>query len=155
MRRLAESDSRTVYAAEPIARSTAAWPCPPTPFVCLIWDHDGRCTEPERDRLIDQLLDAECRYLVCGGERCEEWHDTADEAFVIRNLDDLDDALDHRMLMTTWHEGEDRDEVVFFFLYTTAIDECIPKRFLVVHVGEGDRVGLERSVKAVFLGENS
>jgi hypothetical protein len=45
------------------------------PFACILWNNrPGYVADP----LIEQLLQAECKYFVFGGEECEQWHDTAD-----------------------------------------------------------------------------
>lgn len=41
-------------------------------FPCLIWDHRGRLSAVERAAVAKALLEAGCRYAVCGGESPDE-----------------------------------------------------------------------------------
>lgn len=88
-------------------------------FPCLIWGHDGRSTDAKRSVIASALLDAGCRYAVCGGENCDAWHEAVDVEFVKRHIDDPDDVLDSVHVMTTSHDGEAPDDVAFFFVLNT------------------------------------
>jgi hypothetical protein len=85
---------------------------------------------------------------VCGGANCGEWENAVDNEYVARHLDDSDEALDASHVMTTSHEGEDVDDVAFFFVLNTNFDHHDFKSFLVVHIGSSDVVGsLESAVR--------
>ena len=108
-----------------------------TPFPCLIWDHEGRATNAERSAVARALLEAGCRYAVCGGKHCEDWHDAVDAEFETLHLEDPDEVEGEALVMTTWHEGESPDEVAFFFVYNTDFNELAFARYLVLHIGRG------------------
>src|SRR5687768_13399857 len=93
---------------------------PDRPFTCLIWDHGLSVPSEEQLAVARVLVDAGCRYAVCGGHDCEGWHDIMDHATVFR---DLDQEQEGPLVMTTWHEGEAPDEVAWFFLNLTDFDE--------------------------------
>ena len=107
-------------------------------FPCLIWDHDGRFAEDQRAVVVTGLLQAGCRYAVCGGQNCEAWHDAVDAEFVRQHLSDLDDCLESVHVMTSWHADENPDDVAFFFVLNTNFDYHDFVRYLVLHVGDGE-----------------
>jgi hypothetical protein len=37
--------------------------------------------------------------------------------------------------MTTWHDGERPDDVAFFFVSSTSVDDVDVRNYLVIHVG--------------------
>jgi len=122
-------------------------------FPCLIWDHQGILADAERAAVAAALLDADCRYAVCGGEECEAWHDAVDQEFVARHLDDRDEVGDSAHVMTSWHEGETPDDVAFFFVRNTNFDQHDFKRFLVLHVGTSPATGqVDSAVRKYALG---
>jgi hypothetical protein len=112
-------------------------PFPGTLFPCLIWDHDGRFTEAKRLVVAQALLQAGCRYTVCGGENCEAWHDIVDMEYVMQHLDDSEEVREAMHVMTTWHDDESPDDVAFFFVLNTNFDYHDFQRYLVLHVGTG------------------
>jgi len=120
---------------------------PDSSFAALIWDHDGASNQAGMEQAIDRLLDAGCRYLVCGGRKCETWHDLADAIFGIRTLDFSEAASDAIFLMTTWHTDESVDDVANFFVLNTSIDGNRPGNFLVVNVGRDPGEAVDLAVK--------
>jgi len=112
-------------------------PFPGVLFPCLIWDHDGSLTETQRTEVARQLLQAGCRYAVCGGHNCEAWHDAVDVEFVRQHVDDSEATRDSEHVMTTWHDDESPDEVAFFFVLNTNFDDHDFAHLLIVHVGDG------------------
>ena len=153
---LAENDDK-IYTAATIDGSGAfVDPFPGSLFPCLIWDHEGRFTEPARSAIARALLDAGCRYAVCGGNNCEAWHDAVDAAFVNAHLDDPDDLRESMHVMTTWHDGETPDDVAFFFVLNTNFDEHDFRRYLVLHVGTGPaREQIDAAVRTYVLSKNA
>lgn len=76
---------------------------------------------------VDELWQAEvsrwlvasgCRYLLAWGKDCEAWHDMVDDA----NLEafDYEDIPEEDVVMSTWHEDEDREEVFWFAKHRAA-----------------------------------
>ena len=138
---LAQSEGRTVWAI--IIDSPNSLNLPPLgiPFPCLIWDHDGRLTSTDRSAIIGALIDAGCRYFVCGGHNCEAWHNEVDAEYGRRHPNMEDDSF----VMTSWHEGESPQKVAFFLIHCTMlygqpdVDDPFSK-YLVVHVGSGESV---------------
>ena len=107
-------------------------PAAGAPFTCLLWDTTGTWDPEERGALVERLLDAGCRYLVCGGQTCERWHDDADEALAYRVAMGDGPAPE---VITTWHADEPVEEVAeFFVVHATVADNQI-REHLVLQVG--------------------
>lgn len=102
-------------------------------FVCLIWDSGGERTVEQRHLVVASLIEAGCRYFVCGGENASEWEDAADEAFVTMELNAS--ALEEHMVMTTAHEAESEEDVVFFLVSCTSFSSHSFTDYLVLSVG--------------------
>lgn len=107
------------------------------PFPALVWAAVPTSAE-QKHRLCAVLLADECRYVVCGGMEAAAWEDAADEAFAAQDLSDAESEARH--VMTTSHPGESPAEVVFFLIWTTIFDEHDFTRYVVLLVGEDDRV---------------
>jgi hypothetical protein len=125
-------------------------------FPCLIWDHDGHFTDSERSAVARALLEAGCRYAVCGGESCEAWHDAVDREFIQLHLDDPDEVCEAAHVMTTWHDGESPEDVAFFFVLNTNFDDHDFRRYLVLHVGTGKtKEQVDAAVRAYALNKKA
>jgi hypothetical protein len=131
-------------------------PFPGALFPCLIWDHEGRFTDADRSAVAKALLEAGCRYAVCGGESCEAWHDAVDTEFVRQHLADPEDVREAVHVMTTWHDGESPDDVAFFFVLNTDFDDHDFSRYLILHVGTGETTEqVDAAVRRYALNENA
>lgn len=153
---LAENDGK-IYARATIDGPDAfASPFSGALFPCLVWDHDGRFTDAGRSAIAKALLEAGCRYAVCGGQNCEAWHDAIDAVFVEAHIEDPDDVQDTAFVMTSWHDGESPDDVAFFFVLNTNFDDHDFKRYLVLHVGTGPaEVEVDSAVQKYVHGKNA
>jgi len=153
---LAEKDGK-IYARDTIDRPGAfAPPFSGALFPCLIWDHDGRFTDSARCAVTKALLDAGCRYAVCGGQNSEAWHDAVDTEFVKAHLDDSDDVRDSAHVMTTGHNRESPDDVGFFFGLNTNLGDQDFRRYLVLHIGTGPAQDqIDTAVRKYALDENA
>lgn len=118
------------------------------PFVCLIWDVAGSATGEERFVFGQKLVAAGCRYAVCGGHDGTFWDDAVDFAFVLSTLDVSDEERDARFIMTTWHDGESPEKVVWFAIHCARFDDLIFRKWLMVLRG-GDEELRERFEMAI------
>lgn len=57
---------------------------------------------------------------------CETWHDTIDEISVMKDIEDAQAEL----IMTTWHENESINGVVWFWVNLTNFDDKIFENYL-------------------------
>lgn len=95
------------------------------PFVCLIYSNQNVNID-DISLVADWLISSGCLYAVCAGKDCETWHDTIDEISVIKDVEDAKTEL----IMTTWHENESIEEVVWFWLNSTNFDNKIFENYL-------------------------
>ncbi|WP_291519398.1 hypothetical protein [Acidovorax sp.] len=137
MNLLAENEGKIYLAIAIDAPGDFSSPFSGALFPCMIWDHDGRFTDAQRSEVANLLLDAGCRYAVCGGHNCDAWHDAVDQEFLRRRPDDPNTTWDAAHVMTTCHEDENPDDVAFFFVLNTNFDDHSFEHYLVVHVGNG------------------
>ena len=88
----------------------------------------------EQKDLSERIIASRCRYAVCFGFECSSWDGSIDYAFIFSdpNLS----PPDERFVMTTWHEDESIEDVVEYLRFNTVFDEFVPKRFLVLFVGD-------------------
>jgi hypothetical protein len=104
------------------------------PYLCLLWDHDGRLPAASRDEIARVLLESGCRYAVCAGANASEWEATVDLAFV-RAISGSDGSEEDAVVMTTSHAAEGVDDVAFFFVSCTNFGEHHLREFVVLHIG--------------------
>jgi hypothetical protein len=116
------------------------------PYVVLIWNAANLST-PERVGIVQQLLRTGCRYVVTGGADCQAWHDLADNVFWDEFQTDEERELN--FTMTTAHEGEALDDVVFFFIWNTSSEGYDFKNYLALQIGGDEALGeqLKQSIK--------
>jgi hypothetical protein len=124
------------------APAAIAPPFAGAPFPCLIWDALGGASPEDRFALVDSLIRGGCRYVVCGGADARVWETAADEAFVLRYLDEPPGVADAAHVMTTAHAGEPEDEVVWWLANGTNFDSHDFGRLLVLQLGADREVGL-------------
>ena len=105
-------------------------------YPCFIWDHGSGFSSNEIYDFAHALIKTGCRYLVCGGKRCEQWHDLMDDAIV---MTEVDSGKDLDLIMTTWHTAQSPEEVAEFFVHCAYLDDCEFTHHLVLHMGTGDR----------------
>jgi hypothetical protein len=101
-------------------------------FVALLFVEDKQVTPEEQERLSDQIVAAGCRYAVCAGHLCSSWDDSIDMADLRRNNMETNEKT---FVMTSWHEDEPIEDIVFHFFNATWFDHFVPENFLVVFVG--------------------
>jgi hypothetical protein len=102
-------------------------------FVALIYAADENISDEERDALSGQIVASGCRYAVCAGHRGSSWDESIDMADILRSGVEV---RDENLVMTTWHDDESLEDIVFFFLNNTGFDDFTAERFVVLFVGE-------------------
>ena|SRR2546425_2551064 len=106
-------------------------------FVCLLWANVRGVDDLERSHLAKALIATGCRYAVCAGHDCTAWHDAVDAAFLAQGLSE--EEQERRFVMTTWHDKDSDDDVVFFFVWNTICDDQEFKNYLVLQIGEAPK----------------
>jgi hypothetical protein len=105
------------------------------PFPCLLWDHVGGSAAHTKIDLARVLIRAGCRYAVCAGKECADWHDAFDSAYLTDHRDESAEQQDASFVMTTWHNDETADDVAFFFVWNTDFEGNEFRDYLVLHLG--------------------
>lgn len=103
-------------------------------YVVLLVVNDDSITPDEQEGLSQQFVATGCRYAVCFGHECSTWDDSIDYAYL--ETDPNFDPPEDRFVMTTWHENEPIEDVVEFFCSNTSFDDFVPKKFLILFLGE-------------------
>ena len=102
-------------------------------FALCLHISDHTLTGDEQAKLSADIVRQGCRYAVCAGYKCSSWDDSVDMADLERNNWEV---RDDTFVMTTWHENESIEDIVFFFLNNTSFDNWIPDNFLVLVLGD-------------------
>jgi hypothetical protein len=135
MQEIATSDGRTFWLLQQPEPIPLAVRFGGRDFACLIWDSGGERTVEQRHLVVAALIEAGCRYFVCGGEDPLAWEEAADEEIVMMTLNASEAEVEERMVMTTAHKAESEEDVVFFFVSCTNFTAHGFSNFLVLTVG--------------------
>ena len=98
---------------------------------------DGEYSGEWQNEVSDWLIRRGCLYMLAWGPNCSSWDDSVDWA----NLQEFDfgDIPDHRFVMTTWHEDETLESVLWFAGSTAHHPDIELKETVIVHVGAVNR----------------
>lgn len=102
-------------------------------FAALIYIADETISNEEQETLSDQIVISGCRYAVCAGHKSSSWDNSIDMSDIKRNGGEV---LDENLVMTTWHDNEALEDVVFFFLNNTSFGNFIAENLVVVLIGD-------------------
>jgi hypothetical protein len=116
-----------------------------TEFRCVILI--GRLIDPaDRVEISRKLVDAGCLYAMAWGADCLLWDDSIDFA----NIDKFDPESipDDQFVMTTWHDDETLEDVLFFAKFNSLIsyDGRELNELLVLDLGQENREGQVRGI---------
>ena len=118
-------------------------------FVCILFNNDPTISNDEQNNISDDLIAANCRYAVCAGYDCSSSDDSIDWAYI--STDENYDPPDETMVMTTWHDDETVNDIMFFGLNNTNFDDHDFKRYLVLFIGHKN--GLKEELKIAIKNE--
>jgi hypothetical protein len=102
-------------------------------YVCILFNNDPDISNEDQNRISDQLVRSGCKYAVCAGFNCSSWDDSVDLAYLA--TDENYDPPDETFVMTSWHENESAEEIIFFGLNGTNFDDHYFNKYLVLFVG--------------------
>lgn len=111
------------------------------PYVCLIYSNQENVYNDEMEIISNWIISSGCRYAVCAGIHCSEWHDAIDIAYIVS--DPNYSPPDSRFIMTSWHTGESLEEIVWFWLVLTNYDDNIFENFLLLTIGDSEDIEKE------------
>ena len=117
-----------------------------TPYVCLVYSAQKDISKEDMERISDWLVSTGCRYAVCAGEKCSEWHDAVDSAYI--SSDPNYSPPESRFIMTSWHTNETLEEIIWFWLMCTDYDDNMFENYLLLVVGEQEGL-VEKILNAV------
>lgn len=103
------------------------------PFVAIVVACDPNITVEQQAHISTQLVERDCRYMLAWGINASTWDDSVDMAYL--NTDPNFSPPDDRHVMTTWHDNESLDTVVWFALANTNFDSHHFCDFMVVMIG--------------------
>lgn len=137
MEQIASDGRRTFFLRVLVPGEALDIPSDGDPYPALVWATRGT-TVGQKHRLCAALIASNCRYVMCGGRESAAWEEAADEAFTAQDLTDAE--FRERMVITTSYPGYPPDEVAFDFVHITNFGEHDFTRYLVLMIGEDDRV---------------
>ncbi len=90
-----------------------------------------------REEVSAWLVKNGCLYMMAWGQDCSLWDDSVDHA----NLDEFNfgDIPDNRFVMTTWHDKEPLQEVLWFCEHTANHPTVDLDRIVLVHISPIER----------------
>lgn len=106
-------------------------------YAALIYIADENISNEEQESLSNQIVTSGCRYAVCTGYNSSNWDNSIDMADIKRNGGEV---LDENLVLTTWHDNESLEDIVFFFLNNTSFGNFIANRLIVLLVGGNESV---------------
>jgi hypothetical protein len=121
-------------------------PFPGSRYVAIVFSNDESVTDAERQLVTRALFTSGCRYGVFAGHACGVWECALDTACIESHPDC--EPSDDAFTMTTSHEGESVEDVMFFGLMNTSFGSHDFDRILVLFVGT--RAGLREEVETAI-----
>ena len=111
------------------------------PFVAIVVSCDASITLEQQANISAQLVEVDCRYMLAWGSNASSWDDSVDIAFI--NTDPNFNPPDDRHVMTTWHNDETLDDVVWFALMNTNFDSHEFHDYLALMIGANPDIETE------------
>ena len=119
------------------------------PYVCILVVNESSISAAEQSLLSTQIVQSNCKYAVCAGHQCATWDLSIDIAY-LETDPDLSPPEDE-FVMTTWHEGEPLEEVLWFGFNLTNFDDHDFKKYLILLIGANE--SLENEVEILAFEE--
>ena len=150
MELVAARDGKEVWFYQTDRPFVFAPPFPGRHYAAIVFSNDESVTDSERQSLTHALFTTGCRYGVFTGHLSGVWEFALDTA-CIESAPDYNPS-DEAFTMTTSHEGESVEDVIFFGLMSTAFDPHDFDRFLILFVGPrtGLRDEVETAIRSVW-----
>ncbi len=112
------------------------------PFACLLFSNQEQLSGNEMESIAKWLVASGCRYVVCTGLKCLDWHDIIDMVDIMHNPNT------QNLIMTTWHENETVEDVVWHWLNLTDFEDIAFENYLALLIGDSKTVE-EKVQKAI------
>jgi hypothetical protein len=152
MQLIATRDEKEVWYQELSRPYGLRVPFPGELYVCILFVHDPAVTQEEQAKLSEQIVQSGCRYAVCAGHACSTWDDSVDLAYLATDPNFA--PPEETFVMTTWHEDESIEDVVFYGLMNTMFDDHEFFKYLVLTLGHHAtfREELDAAIDSVWSG---
>lgn len=112
-----------------------------SPFVTIVVACDPTLMPDKQADISTQLVAKDCRYVLAWGIDSSSWDDSVDMAFIA--TDPEFNPPNDRMVMTTWHDNETIDDVVWFALMNTNFDCHKFHDYLALMIGDSPEIESE------------
>jgi hypothetical protein len=112
-----------------------------SPFVAIVVACDPTISPEKQADISTQLVANDCRYMLAWGHNASSWDDSVDMAF-LQTDPDLNPP-DDRHVMTTWHDHETLDDVIWFALANARFDSHEFREYLAVMIGTNHEIEAE------------
>jgi hypothetical protein len=145
MKMIAERDEKKIWFHALSRPYELSAPFQGSEYVCILFINDEATNSEEQAQLSAQIVSSGCRYAVCAGYRCSTWDDSIDMASLEANNFEVKNET---FVMTTWHENESVEDVIFYGLMNTMFDDLVFSRYLVLMVGSQADL-YEQTLKAI------
>ena len=104
------------------------------PFTCLLYSNQENVGNDEMMLIANWLVLSGCRYALCAGLKCKEWHDTIDTADITR------DPTIQNLVMTTSHKNEPIEDVVWSWLNLTNFEDITFENYLALLIDDSKTI---------------
>lgn len=121
-------------------------PFPGRRYVAIVFSNDETVTDAERQIVAHALFASGCRCGVFAGHACGVWEWALDSAGLESDPDYQ--PSDEAFTMTTSHEGQSVEDIVFFGLTNTSFGSHDFDHFLILFIGP--RAGLRDEVESAI-----
>ncbi len=122
-----------------------------TEYVCILFVNDTDVSPGEQKTISSTLTNTRCKYAVCAGHECSTWDDSID--FASLEMYPNYEVPNDQDIMTSWHEKQSIQDIVWFGLNCTNFDFHIFKRYLILFVGpkQGLRQEVEKAIQTSWF----
>jgi hypothetical protein len=103
------------------------------PYVCLVYATET-VSPQEMATVAEWLVSSGCKYAVCAGEQCSQWHDAIDLVGIVADIES--EPSHSQYIMTSWHTNESIEEVVWFWLNLTDYGDFNFQNYVALIVGQ-------------------
>jgi len=107
-----------------------------SPFAAVII-LDTQITPEWRDEVSRWLVRSGCLFMMAWGVDCVDFHDSVDRASI--NEFDGEEIPDDKFVLTTWHDDEPLEEVLWFAQHAAHHDAFDQKRLLILDIAHQPR----------------
>lgn len=95
----------------------------------------------------DWMVESGCFYMMAWGVECSSWDDSVDWASIHAN--DYQETSDEKFVITTWHDDETLEEVLWYAKFTASHPVHELKNLVVIYIANEAHDDLCRLYEAI------